>query len=153
MSEKPVSEKSVHQNLGQANIKNRVISNSSLENEQEYNHQSDSVFTPEMVKEIIRFDQLRAEVQAWGDILRDTLHGFSSPEDERRYQRTMEAVLREIVSQATVKLNQIQGWERLLEKLNSPALLEVICRMLPHWKEIQSVQGYVAATLDNLSST
>lgn len=88
MSEKPVSEKSVHQNFGQANIKNRVISNSSLENEQEYNHQSDSIFTPEMVKGIIRFDQLQVEVQAWGDILRDTMYGFSSPKEERRSQQT-----------------------------------------------------------------
>lgn len=82
MSEKPVSEKSVHQNFGQANIKNRIISNSSLENEQGYNHQSDLTFTPEMVKEIIHFDQLQADVQAWGEMLRDTLHGFSSPEDD-----------------------------------------------------------------------
>ncbi len=64
MSEKPVSEKSEHQNFGQADIKNRVISNNSLENEQKYNHRSDSIFTPEMVKEIIHFDQLRTEVQA-----------------------------------------------------------------------------------------
>ena len=84
MSEKVMSEKMEHQNFGQADIKNRIISNSSLEDEQEYNRQSDSVFTSEMVKEIIHFDQLQAEVQAWGDILRDTLRGFSSPEEERR---------------------------------------------------------------------
>ena len=150
MSEKPISEKSEHQNFGQANIKNRVINNSSLENEQEYNHQSDFVFTPEMVKEIIHFDQLRAEVQAWGDILRDTLHGFSSLEEERQYQQTMETVLEEIVSQVTVKLRQEQERERLLEKLGSPALLEMICRLLTRWKEIQNVQGYVGTSLRNL---
>lgn len=150
MSEKPVSGKLEHQNPGQADIKNRVISNSSLENEREYNHQIGSAFTPEMVKEIIHFDQLQVEVQAWGDILRDTLQGFSSLEEERRYQRTMEAVLREIVSQVVVKLHQGEGRERLLEKLGSPALLEMICRLLTRWKEIQSVQGYVAAALNNL---
>lgn len=150
MSEKTVSEKLEHQNFGQADIKNRVISNSSLENEQEYNHQSDSTFTPEMVKEIIHFDQLQAEIQVWGDILRDTLHGFTSLEEEWRYQRTMEAVLGEIVSQAAVKLRCEQERERLLEKLGSPALLEMICRLLTRWKEIQSVQGYVAAALNNL---
>lgn len=150
MSEKLVSEKLEHQNFGQANIKNRVISNSSLENEQKYNHQLDSAFTPEMVKEIILFDQLRTEVQAWGDILRDTLHGFASLEEGWRYQRTMEAVLGEIVSQAAVKLRREQERERLLEKLGSPALLEMICRLLTRWKEIQSVQGYVAAALNNL---
>ena len=88
MSEKAMSEKLEHQNFGQADIKNRVISNSSLENEQEYNHQSDSIFTPEMVKGIIRFDQLQVEVQAWEDILRDTMYGFSSPKEERRSQQT-----------------------------------------------------------------
>ncbi len=150
MSEKPVSEKLEHRNFGQANIKNRVISNSSLENEQEYNHQSDLTFTPEMVKEIIRFDQLQVEVQAWGDMLRDTLHGFSSQEEERWYQRTMEAVLGEIVSQATVKLRREQERERFLEKLGSPALLEMICRLLTRWKEIQNVQGYVSASIKNL---
>lgn len=150
MSEKPVSEKLEHQNFGQADIKNRVISNSSLENEQEYNHQSDSVFTPEMVKEIIHFDQLQAEVQAWGDILRDTLHGFASPEEERQYQRTMGVVLKEIVSQAVIKLHQEEGRERLLEKLGSSALLEMICRLLVHWREIQSVRGYVEASLNSL---
>lgn len=150
MSEKPVSGKSVHQNFGQANIKNRVINNSSLENEQEYNHQSDSVFTPEIVKEIIRFDQLQAEVQAWGDIQRDTLHGFSSPEEERQYQQTMDAILREIVSQVAVKLRQEQGRERFLEKLSSPALLEMICRLLIHWKEVQNAQEYVSTSLRNL---
>ena len=150
MSEKPVSEKMEHQNFGQPNIKNRVISNSSLENEQEYNHQSNSVFTPEMVKEIIHFDQLQAEVRAWGDILRDTLHGFASPEEERQYQRTMEAVLREIVSQAAVKLCRGQEKERFLKKLGSPALWEMVCRLLSHWKEIQSVQGYVVTVLNNL---
>lgn len=150
MSEKPVSEKLEHRNFGQANIRNRVISNSSLENEQEYNHQSDSVFTPEMVKEIIHFDQLQAEVQAWGDMLRDTLHGFSSLEEERRYQQTMETVLEEIVNQVTIKLRQEQERERLLEKLGSPALLEMICRLLTCWKEIQNVQGYVSTSLRNL---
>lgn len=150
MSEKPVSEKMEHQNFGQANIKNRVISNSSLENEQKYNHQSDSIFTPEMVKEIIHFDQLQTEVQAWGNILRDTLHGFASPEDERQYQRTMEAILREIVSQAAVKLCRGQEQERFLEKLGSSALWEMVWRLLSHWKEIQSVQGYVVTVLNNL---
>ena len=150
MSEKPVSEKLEHRNFGQANIKNRVISNSSLENEQEYNHQSNSVFTPEMVKEIIHFDQLRAEVQAWGDILRDTLHGFSSPEEEQRYQQTTNAILREIVSQTVVRLRWEQRRERFLENLGSPALWEMVCRLLTHWKEIQSVQGYVVAVLNNL---
>ena len=150
MSEKPVSEKLEHQNFGQANIKNRVISNSSLENEQGYNHQSDLTFTPEMVKEIIRFHQLQTEVQAWEDILRDTLHSFSSPEEEQRYQQTMDEILQEIVTQATIELNRTQGWEGFLEKLSSPVLLEMICRLLIHWKEVQNVQGYVSTSLRNL---
>ncbi|MCI9509204.1 MAG: hypothetical protein HFF10_05575 [Angelakisella sp.] len=150
MSEKLVSEKLEHQNFGQADIKNRVISNSSLENEQEYNHQSDSVFTPEMVKEIIHFDQLQAEVRAWGDILRDTLNSFSSPEEEQRYQQTLDAILQEIVTQATIELNRTQGQEEFLEKLSSPALLQMICRLLIHWKEVQNVQAYVSTSLRNL---
>ena len=103
-----------------------------------------------MVKEIIHFDQLRAEVQAWGDILRDTLHGFSSPEEEQRYQQTTNAILREIVSQTVVRLRWEQRRERFLENLGSPALWEMVCRLLTHWKEIQSVQGYVVAVLNNL---
>ena len=150
MSEKPVSEKMEHQNFGQPNIKNRVISNSSLENEQEYNHQSDSVFTPEMVREIIHFDQLRAEVQAWGDILRDTLHGFSSPEDERRYQQTMNAVLGEISYQVAVKLNHEQEQDMFLEKVERASFSSMIDRMLAHWRKIRNVQGYIATALENL---
>ena len=156
MSEKPIHggkfpSKLEHQNFGQADIKNRVISNSSLENEQEYNHQSDSVFTPEMVKEIIRFDQLRAEVQAWGDILRDTLHGFSSLEEERRYQQTMDAILREIVRQLTKKLNELLEPEILLEKVRGSAFSAMIEGMLTYWGEIQNVQGYVSASIKTCS--
>ena len=150
MSEKAVSEKMEHQNFGQANIKNRVISNSSLESEQEYNHQSGSVFTPEMVKEIIHFDQLQAEVQAWEDILRDTLHGFSFPEEEQQYQRTMEAVLREIVGQIAEKLKQEQEPKGILEKICGPAFSAMIGGLLAHWDEIQNVQRYIAVSLDNL---
>lgn len=62
----------------------------------------------------------------------------------------MDAVLGEIVSQAAVKLRREQERERLLEKLGSLALLEMICRLLTRWKKIQSVQGYVAAALNNL---
>lgn len=150
MSEKPVSEKTEHQNFGQPNIKNKVISNSSLENEQKYNHQSDSVFTPEMVKEIIHFDQLQAEVQAWGDILRDTLHGFSSPEDEWRYQQTMDVILREIVGQIAEKLKQEQEPKGILEKICGPAFSAMIGGLLAHWDKIQNIRGYVAASLKNL---
>ena len=150
MSEKPVSEKSVHQNFGQANIKNRIISNSSLENEQEYNHQSDSTFTPEMVKEIIRFHQLQTEVQAWEDILRDTLHGFSSLEEERRYQRTLDAILREIVSQVTIKLNNEQEEGIFLEEIKTPVFFEMMNRLLVNWENIRNVQRYIARSLKNL---
>ena len=150
MSEKPVSEKLEHQNPGQADIKNRVISNSSLENEQEYNHQSDSVFTPEMVKEIIHFDQLQTEVQAWRDILRDTLHGFASPEDERQYQQTMDAILREITDQVVAELNQKRETDVLLEKVRGPAFSAMINGMLAHWRMIRNVQEYVAASMKNL---
>lgn len=150
MSEKPVSEKSVHQNFGQANIKNRIISNSSLENEQEYNHQSDSVFTPEMVKEIIHFDQLQADVQAWGDILRDTLHGFSSIEEERRYRQTMDVILKEIVSQVAVRLNDGKETGVFLKKVKGPTFSNMIEGILAHWGEIQNVQGYVSASIKNL---
>lgn len=150
MSEKPVSEKLEHRNFGQANIKNRVISNSSLENEQEYNHQSDSTFTPEMVKEIIRFDQLQTEVQAWEDILRDTLHGFSSLEEERRYQRTMNTILKEIISQITIRLNQEQEPSVLLEKVKGPAFPNMIEGMLAHWTEIRNIRKYVKASLRSL---
>lgn len=150
MSEKPVSEKMEHQNFGQPNIKNRVISNSSLENEQEYNHQSDSVFTPEMVKEIIRFDQLRAEVQAWGDILRDTLHGFSFLDDEQQYLQTMDSILAETVFQLLARLNREEKPEKLLELVKGPAFADMMNGLLARWKGIKNVRGYIAASLENL---
>ena len=150
MSEKPVSEKMEHQNFGQANIKNRVINNSSLENEQEYNHQSDSVFTPEMVKEIIRFDQLRAEVQAWGDILRDTLHGFSFLDDEQQYLQTMDSILAETVFQLLARLNREEKPEKLLELVKGPAFADMMNGLLARWEGIKNVRGYIAASLENL---
>ena len=103
-----------------------------MENEQEYNHQLDSAFTPEVVKEIIGFDPLQAEVQAWGDILRDTLHGFSSPEEERRYQQTMEMILDEIVSQATMRLNQEREPAIFLKKIKGPSFPVMIDGLLAH---------------------
>lgn len=150
MSEKPVSEKMEHQNFGQPNIKNRVIRNSSLENEQEYNHQSDSVFTPEMVKEIIRFDQLRAEVQAWGDILRDTLHGFSFLDDEQQYLQTMDSILAETVFQLLARLNREEKPEKLLELVKGPAFADMMNGLLARWEGIKNVRGYMAASLENL---
>lgn len=150
MSEKSVSEKMEHQNFGQPNIKNRVISNSSLENEQEYNHQSDSVFTPEMVKEIIRFDQLRAEVQAWGDILRDTLHGFSFLDDEQQYLQTMDSILAETVFQLLARLNREEKPEKLLELVKGPAFADMMNGLLARWEGIKNVRGYIAASLENL---
>ena len=150
MSEKSVSEKMEHQNFGQPNIKNRVISNSSLENEQEYNHQSDSVFTPEMVKEIIRFDQLRAEVQAWGDILRDTLHGFSFLDDEQQYLQTMDSILAETVFQLLARLNREEKPEKLLALVKGPAFADMMNGLLARWEGIKNVRGYIAASLENL---
>ena len=150
MSEKSVSEKMEHQNFGQPNIKNRVISNSSLEKEQEYNHQSDSVFTPEMVKEIIRFDQLRAEVQAWGDILRDTLHGFSFLDDEQQYLQTMDSILAETVFQLLARLNREEKPEKLLELVKGPAFADMMNGLLARWEGIKNVRGYIAASLENL---
>ena len=150
MSEKTINEKMEHQNFGQPNIKNRVISNSSLENEQEYNHQSDSVFTPEMVKEIIRFDQLRAEVQAWGDILRDTLHGFSFLDDEQQYLQTMDSILAETVFQLLARLNREEKPEKLLELVKGPAFADMMNGLLARWEGIKNVRGYIAASLENL---
>ena len=103
-----------------------------------------------MVKEIIHFDHLHAEVQAWGDMLRDTLHGFSSPEEEQQYQRTMNAILREIVSQVTVKLNHGQERDALLEKVGGVAFSSMMEGLLAHWNEIKNIQGYIAASLRNL---
>lgn len=85
-----------------------------------------------------------------GDIQRDTLHGFSCPKEKQRCQQTMDGILREIVSQTVVRLHQAQCRERFLEKLESSAPLEMVYRLLIHWEEIQSIQGYVAVALDNL---
>ena len=124
MSEKPVSEKMEHQNFGQPNIKNRVISNSSLENEQEYNHQSDPVFTPEMVKEIIHFDQL--------------------------YLQTMDSILAETVFQLLARLNREEKPEKLLELVKGPAFADMMNGLLARWEGIKNVRGYIAASLENL---
>lgn len=150
ISKKLMSEKLVHQNFGQANIKNRVISNSSLENEQEYNHQSDAVFTQEMVKEIIGFEQLQLEARSWREMLRDTLHTLSFPAEERRCQRTMDRILREIVSQLTAKLNQAENPEDILGLVQGPGFANMINGLLAHWKEIRNVKGYIATSLENL---
>ena len=103
-----------------------------------------------MVKEIIRFHQLHTEVQAWEDILRDTLHGFSSLEEERRYQRTMDAILREIVSQVTIKLNNEQEEGIFLEEIKTPVFFEMMNRLLVNWENIRNVQRYIARSLKNL---
>ena len=103
------------------------------------------------MKKIIRFDQLQADVQAWGEILRDTLHIFTSSVEERKYKKTMDAILREIVRQLTKKLNELLELEMLLEKVRGPAFFAMIEGILTHWGEIQNVQGYVRAYSGSLS--
>ena len=149
MSEKPVSEKLEHQNFGQADIKNRVISNSSLGNEQEYN-QSPYVFSQEEVMERIHFDQLKADIQAWGEIQRDTLHTFSFPDDEQQYLQTMDSILMEIVSQLLARLNREEKPEKLLELVKGPLFADMMNGLLARWREIKNIRGYIAASLENL---
>ena len=149
MSEKAMSEKLEHQNFGQADIKNRVISNSSLENEQEYD-QSPYVFSQEEVMELIHFDQLKADIQAWGEIQRDTLHTFSFPDDEQQYLQTMDSILVEIVSQLLARLNREEKPEKLLELVKGSLFADMMNGLLARWREIKNIRGYIAASLENL---
>lgn len=160
LSEKQISEKLEHQKSGQANNNNKIITNSSLEKEQEYNHQADAVensedpshpaFSVQDVMEIIDYAQLQADVSGWGQLLGNTLHRFESPTDEQRYQKTMQRILLELVNQITKRLNQAKEPNRMLEKLRGPAFDSMFEGFLSHWAEIRNPAAYVAASLKSL---
>ena len=67
---------SVHGKTGQANINNNSITNNFLEKEQGYYHQGYApddkkpvpLLSLEQAKEIIRYDDLRCEALAWGEL-------------------------------------------------------------------------------------
>ncbi|MCI9364255.1 MAG: helix-turn-helix domain-containing protein [Oscillospiraceae bacterium] len=162
MSEKPLSEKVLsdkleHQNPGHKNNNRRNIINSSLEKEQEYNHQPQGgsmprrAYTPANVMDLIGYSQLRKDVDGWGHLLKDTLKQLQTPEEERRYCQTMDALLLELVGQLTAALNGTTNSGRLLAALQGQEFSAMIDGFLDRWREIRNVKAYVAASIKNLS--
>lgn len=162
MSEKPLSEKVVsdkleHQNPGHKNNNRRNIINSSLEKEQEDNHQPQGssapcrVYTPADVMELICYSQLRKDVDGWGHLLKNTLKQLRTPAEERRYRQTMDDLLLELVGQLTAALNGTADSSRLLAALQGQEFSAMMDGFLDRWREIRNVKAYVAASIKNLS--
>lgn len=161
MSEKPLSEKAIsgkveHQNPGHKNKNRSNITNSSLEKEQENNHQpqgtsvSRCAYTAADVMELIRYERLKKEVDGWGNLLKTTLQRLPTPEEERRYLQTMDALLLELTRQLTAELNRTAGQPQLLKAIQGPAFSDMIDGFLDRWSDIRNVKAYVAASIKNL---
>ncbi len=160
-SEELMSEELGHENFGHANINNTTTSNIHANikhsKEQFYDHQPQAsddesptpAFSLEQTKEIIRFEFWLREAEAWGK-LKELLGHFTATGYKARYERRTNEVLDEIARQVRELLNSTQKPERVAAMLDSEAFAEFFDRVLTHWDEIRSTQGYVNASLENM---
>ena len=157
MSEEPLSEISVHGKTGQPNINNNSTTNIFFEKEQSYYHQGCTpddkkpvpLFSLEQAKEIIRYDDLRCEAVAWGE-LKAKLGHFSAPKEKARYIRRVIEILDETAQRAQKKLNTAQEPQCVAVILESEAFTDFFGEVLDRWDEIRSAKGYVGASLRNM---
>lgn len=157
LSEKPVSEKTAHRKSGHANNNNIVTRNSYFMKEQVYDHQPQRLapparapFTREEVRRRLNETKLRAEADAWGALMKNTLGFLTGPGEESRYRRTTSELLEELVNQLTDALNHAQTPEKILAKIEGDAFAVLFDELLGRWDEIRCVKAYVAASLSNL---
>jgi hypothetical protein len=159
MSEKPLSEKTVHGNFGQANINNNSTSNNFFENEQVENHQGcapdDKIPVPlfflEQAKALMRYEDLRCEALAWGE-LKEMLGHFAAPRDKARYMRKAIELLDEVASQIRDELNRNRNPQHIADILEGDAFAVFFSELLDRWDQIRSVRGYVGASMKNVLS-
>jgi hypothetical protein len=153
-SEKPLSEKMEHGNFGQANINNNTTINNIFEKEQEYYHQGDApddkkpvpLLSLAQMKKIMRYDDLRCEALAWGN-LKETLGHFAIPEDKLRYMQKADEMLDEIAKQALDMLNTGQNSDHIASIFEGEDFAAFFDNILTYWDEIRSTKGYVRAYL------
>ena len=156
LSEKAISDKLEHQNPGHKNNNRSNITNSSLEKKQENNHQRQGIsapcrgYTAVDVMELIGYEQLKKDVDGWESLLKTTLGRIQTPEEERRYHQTMDALLLELVRQLTAALNSAADDSRLLEAMQGSAFSALIDGFLDRWNDIRNVKAYVAASIKNM---
>ena len=157
MSEEPISEKIVNGKTGHTNINNSSTTNNSFEKEQGYYHQgfaSDDkkpvpLLSLEQAKEIIRYDDLRCDALAWGE-LKAKLGHFATRKDKARYMRKIIEILDETARQAQKNLNAAHDSQRVAAVLGSEAFTAFFGEILDRWDEIRSAKGYVGAALKNM---
>jgi len=162
LSEKPISEnlmseKSIHGKPGHANINNNSTTNNSFEKEQGYYHQGCAPYDEKPVhslslaevKAIIRYDDVRCNALAWGE-LKAKLGHFESLKDKARYMRKITEILDETARQVQKKLNTAQEPQHVTAILESEAFTAFIDEVLDRWDSIRSVKGYVCAALKNM---
>jgi hypothetical protein len=159
MSEKPLSEKTAHGNFGHSNINNKSTSNNICKKEQVYNHQGAAPedkkpvlwFSLEQAKEIMRYEDLRCEALAWGE-LKEMLGHFAAPCDKARYMRKAVELLNEIANRIHAELNRNQNPQHIAGVLEGDAFVAFFSELLDRWDEIRSVRGYVGASMKNILS-
>ena len=157
ISEKPLSDKTVCGNFGHANINNKYITNSFFEKEQGENHQGfgldDKNPVPLLslgqVKALMRYEDLRCEALAWGE-MKETLGHFHAADDKARYIRKVINVLDEAAMQARDRLNAATDPKHVADALSGDAFTDFFDEVLARWDEIRSVKGYVGASLKNM---
>ena len=162
MSEKPISENSMSEktvcgNFGHANINNRSKTNNSFEKEHGENHQSYdpddkatvSLFSLKQVKDLMRYEDLRCDALAWGE-LKAKLGHFSSPREKAKYMRKAIDILNEAAYQAWIMHNNAHDPKSIADILSSEDLAVFFDETLARWSEIRSVKGYVGVSLKNM---
>ena len=107
------------------------------------------MFSLEQAKDIIRYERLRCEALAWGE-LKTKLGHFPDPRDKTRYIRKVIEILDETARQAQKKLNAAQESQHVAAVLESDALTAFFDEVLNRWDEIRSAKGYVGAALRNM---
>ena len=127
-----------------------------MEKKQENNHQRQGIsapcrgYTAVDVMELIGYEQLKKDVDGWESLLKTTLGRIQTPEEERRYHQTMDALLLELVRQLTAALNSAADDSRLLEAMQGSAFSALIDGFLDRWNDIRNVKAYVAASIKNM---
>ena len=147
-SDKGMSDKSTQESFGHTNINNNPTTNNSYKKEQVYNHQGcapdDNQPVPlvslEQAKIVMRYDHLRCQALAWGE-LKETLGHFSDCQDKLRYVCKATEILDEIAYQVKERLNNTEDPQLITDAISSDAFEHLFDEALARWDTISFYKG------------
>jgi len=157
-SDKVMSGKMVHQNIGQPYITTNTSINNSSYKEQDYNHQADrggfSTSVARAGKEDILHaldrPHLESEMRAWVKMKDSILGHFPSPEDRSRYEKRAAQILDELVRQILERSNEPDACKRIIGAASEGAFYDLYFDLADRGDQMRSIKRYVGTTLSNL---